>query len=206
MTPRKPVGGGEASPGQLAQAKAVLAARSSELADVRAAAGKWQAGLAGVAGGITLFSIVKSRSDIAGLSSYFPALATVLLALGLGLSVAGALCALRAAYGMPHLLATAKVDLYFDDHSAAVAARRYLRAAVWCTVISLASFAGALGVVWLAPQGGGPQLVVIPDQGDRACGSVSSVTATQVVLRTADGLQSFDLRHLRGLAAVRSCP
>jgi hypothetical protein len=163
-------------------------------------------GLVGIAGSITLFSIVKSRSDIAGLKSCFPALAAGLLALGLALSVAGALCALRAAYGMPHLLATSTADVYADDHLSAAAARGYLRAAVWCTVLSLGALACALGVVWFAPQKDSPELKVIPIQGESACGSITSLTSTQLALKTADGPQTFGLAGLRALTPVVSCP
>jgi hypothetical protein len=206
MTALRPLGGGAGTPAQLAAAKTVLSDRSTELADVRAAATKWQAGLAGIAGGITLFAIVKSRTDITGLASGFPALTVGLLALGLALSVAGALYALRASNGMPRIVFTSEVDLYTDDHLAAVAARKCLRLAVWCTILSLTSFACALGLVWLAPQANGPQLSVIPEQGDTACGTVTSLSGTQLVLKTSSGPQTFDLGQLRAIAPVASCP
>src|SRR5580700_6609630 len=122
MTPGKPLSGGAATPTELAGAKAVLSSRGTELANIHAAAAKWQTGLAGIAGGITLFSIVKSRSDIANLQGPYPALAAVLLGIGLAFSVSGALSALRAAYGMPRLLTTSAADIYADDHARAVAA------------------------------------------------------------------------------------
>src|SRR4029079_5698386 len=89
VTSGRPLGGGAAPPTQLRQAKAVAGYRDPELTDVQTAAAKWQTGLVGIAGGITLFSIVKSRTDIAGLKQPFPALTGILLALGLALSVAG---------------------------------------------------------------------------------------------------------------------
>jgi hypothetical protein len=205
MTPHSPVAGGAASPAQLTSAKSLLASRSTELSDVRGAAQKWQTGLAGIAGGITLFAIVKARTDLTGLRGAYPAIAGTLLAAGLALSVAGALAALRAAYGMPHLLRTSQLDIYTDNHSRAVSARRYLRAAVWCTVLSLAAFAACLAILWFAPLRGGPRLTVIPVQGDAACGTVSSLTGTYLTLSTSDGQQRFRLSQLRALNPVQSC-
>lgn len=206
MSPHKPVSGGAGTPAQLAESTALLSARSQELANVRAAAAKWQAGLAGIAGGITLFSIVKARTDITGLSSPWPWIVGVALALGLAASTLGAVAALRAAYGMPTLLKTGTTPLYTADHRSALRARTDLRTAIVLTLVSLATFAAALGMVWFAPeQSSDPHLKVVPLSGESACGTVVSVNGTTLTLKTSDGNQTFGLTTLRALSPVDSC-
>jgi hypothetical protein len=205
MSSQRPIGGGAGTPDRLNYAKAVAKARATELTDVRAAASKWQAGLAALTGGITLFGIIKSRSDLSSLRNPYPALAGLLLATGLALSIAGGLFALRAANGMPQLFTTSTLDLETDDHRRAVSARKHLRAAVFSAIASLVAFAAALAIVWFAPKADGPRLKVIPTDGDTACGSVTSISGTTLVLKTSDGSQSFDLTKLRGLSPVGTC-
>jgi hypothetical protein len=205
VTGQHPLGGGAGTAEQLNRAKAVAEAHAAELTDVRAAASKWQAGLAALTGGITLFGVVKSRSDLSSLASPFPAIAGVLLAAGLALSVAGGLYALRAANGMPQLFFTSDLDFDADDHRRAKSARGHLQTAVRCAVASLLAFAAALAIVWYAPSSDGPRLKVIPIDGDAACGSVTSISGTSLALKTSDGPQNFDLTNLRGLSPVSTC-
>ena len=82
MTSFQPVAsGGAAQPGDVERARAVLAAATTELADLRAAATKWQAALASLVGGITVFTLVKGRQDVVGLRSPWNVVFGVLLAL-----------------------------------------------------------------------------------------------------------------------------
>lgn len=63
----KPLGGGAATPAQRQHARDILAASADQLTNVRAAAGRWQAGLAGLTGTIAIFGLVRGRDDVAGL-------------------------------------------------------------------------------------------------------------------------------------------
>lgn len=83
------VSGGSASSSDVARARAVLGAAEVQLANVRSAAARWQAGLVGLAGGITAFSLISGREEIASLASGWAAWCGVAVGLALAASVAG---------------------------------------------------------------------------------------------------------------------
>lgn len=200
------LGGGSASPEQGAHAREVLAASARQLSDVRAAAGRWQAGLGGLAGGITVFSLLKGRDDIDKLADPWAVIYGLLLAAALALAMLGSVLAMRAAFGLPRVIRTAAWRPGTSDIADSRAAARLLRAAIGLTLGSTAAVAATVAVAWYAPQKqAGPQLEIRQRSGVEACGSVIRVGAGVVVLKTETGEQRIPLATLAGVAAVRSC-
>ncbi len=198
--------GGVATQADREDAMYVLSEQATELADVRSAAGKWQTALGGLAGGISVFSIVKGRQDLTGLGPPWPIVAGSLLAVALALSVVGALLAMRAAFGLPGLRDVGKLRQLVHKHRQAVLAQRLLRGAVILTIVSLFAFAGCIGVIWYAPRDKGPQLRVVPVAGDHFCGSVIGVVSGQLIVRTSDGTRTISLGSVAALTPVDVCP
>lgn len=203
----QPVAGGAATNADVERARAVLAAAKTELADVRAAATKWQAGLASLAGGITALSLVKGRDDVAALKGPWGVRFGVLLALALLSTVAGAFFALAAANGIPTSWRTSAWNPRLHAHQQAALAQRFLLAAVGATLLSVLLLGAAAGVAWYAPEAKkDPSLSVVSRDGGVACGTPDQITNAILVLKTAHGAQSVKLADLTTIAAVASCP
>ena len=198
------VAGGAATADQVAQARAVATAAADELGDVRAAATKWQTALAGLAGGITVFSLLKDRSSVAGLAAPFGVVAGVLLGLALLTSVTSGVFAMRAAFGLPRLVRTANWRPAADDHSRAREARILLRRAIAGTVLTLVFLAATLAVTWYAPTRGTALRVAAAD-GETVCGEVVRVGPGGVTLKTDVGERIVPLAGAQGLQPVPSC-
>lgn len=198
------VAGGAASPDDTARARSVAAATAEELANVRAAAAKWQTALAGLSGGITVFSLLKDRSTVAGLASPFGVVAGALLGLALLTSVAAGVFAMRAAFGLPRLVRTATWRSTADDHSQAHQAQQLLKAAIGGTVLTLVLLGATLAVTWYAPTAA-PGLRVRSPDGKSICGEVVRVGAGAVALKTDTGEQTVPLADAQGLQPVASC-
>lgn len=202
----QPVSGGAATNADVERARAVLAAAETELADVRAAATKWQAGLASLAGGITVLSLVKGRDDVAVLKAPWGVGFGVLLAIALLATVAGAFCALAAANGIPTSWRTSAWNPRLHAHQQAALAQRFLLFAVGATLLSILLLGTAAGVAWYAPEAKkDPSLSVVSRDGGVVCGTPDHITDAVLVLKTANGPASVKLVDVTTVAAVSSC-
>lgn len=208
MTDGRPVlMGGAASPSDVARARAVLGAADVQLTNVRSAAARWQAGLAGLAGGITAFSLISGRDEIATLAPAWAAWCGVALVCALAASLAGGVLAMRSAFGLPTLVRTRRWDPAADTANQARSAYRLLRWAIWLTLASIVALVAALGVVWYAPrQEKAPVLVVVPATGSSVCGEVARADGSGVTLRTAAGERTVPWPSVTGLEPRASCP
>lgn len=196
--------GGSATPADLESLRDVERVMAVELADVRGAAAKWQVGLAGLTGGLTVFAIVKTGSDVTGKAQPWPVVIAVALGIALGLSLGASVLALRAANGLPRLVGSKGYRQQVQDRHAAITAMRLLKWAIRLTLASAVMFAFALGCTWFAPAGG-PKLLVTLQAGDRLCGSVVRVDAASLVIK--DGVeQTVSMLNIRGLEPVSACP
>jgi hypothetical protein len=201
-----PSAGGAATQAQLAYARQVAAARTGQLANVRAAAAKWQTGLAGLTGTIAIFGLVKGSEDVDALASPWGAVYGVCLALALTCSIGGGVLAMRAAFGLPKATSTAwDPGRATSDGQEARVSARLLWGAIALTVASIAGLAAALAVAWYAPDVGAPKLRVHSVSGSEDCGSVQSVARDALVLRTGTGERTIALSDIDGLAPEDSC-
>jgi hypothetical protein len=203
----KPLGGGAATPAQRQHARDVLAASADQLANVRAAAGRWQAGLAGLTGTIAIFGLVRGRDDVAGLPGGWGVAYGICLALAVGFSVAGGVLAMRSAFGLPRVLRTSAADLTrWSDAGEARRSAALLRVAVWLTVLSIGSLAAALGIAWYASSQNTTDVLVHERSGGEDCGKLVRLSDGILVLDTDTGRRRLSVVSLDGIAGTNSCP
>ena len=202
----RPLGGGAATRDARDQALEVQAASQAQLQNVRTAAGRWQAGLAGLSGTITIFGLVKGADDVNGLTAQWGIAYGVCLAAALGCSIGAGVLAMRAAFGLPRVVSTSVVmPARRADATEARRCAGLLHAAIWVTVASLVLVAVALGVAWYAPKAAPADVVVHEISGAQDCGTVVRVSHDQLVLSTDTGQRTISLRGVDGLAGTSSC-
>lgn len=202
----KPRGGGAATPQDLANARDVVASSAAQLKDVRTAAARWQTGLLGLTGTITIFGLVKGAGDVSSLSRSWAIAYGVCLASALVASVAAGVLAMRAAFGLPRVVKTASwPPAARTDASEARRSAELLRVAIATTVASVVLVAAALGVAWYAPVAEN-SLLVRELSGAEDCGKVLTVAGGVLILKTATGERSIHLADLDGMAPEPSCP
>lgn len=97
MTKRRPASGGAGTPAALAEAASL--ARDNELAAVRASAGKWQGGLAGLLALVTGAVGLGLRSELRALDGGYALGVGLLLSASLGCVVIALMLALSASGG-----------------------------------------------------------------------------------------------------------
>jgi hypothetical protein len=202
----KPQGGGAATPQELANAKDVIASSATQLKNVRTAAARWQTGLLGLTGTITIFGLVKGAEDVSSLSHSWAVAYGVCLAGALVASVAAGVLAMRAAFGLPRVVTTADwPPKAATDASEAQRSVKLLRVAIGTTIASIVLVAAALGIAWYAPVAES-SLLVRELSGAEDCGKVLKVAGGVLTLKTASGERSIHLAELDGMGPEPSCP
>lgn len=203
----RPLGGGGATREGRDRALEVQADSQAQLHNVRTAAGRWQAGLAGLSGTIAIFGLVKGADDVNALSTHWGIAYGVCLAAALACSIGAGVLAMRAAFGLPRVVSTSVVmPARRADAAEARRCAGLLHAAIWLTVASIVLVAATLGVAWYAPKAAPADVVVHEISGAQDCGSVVRVSHDQLVLRTDTGQRTISLRHVDGLGGASSCP
>jgi len=203
----RPLGGGAATPAQREHAREVMAISADQLTNVRAAAGRWQAGLAGLTGTIAIFGLVRGRDDVAGLPSGWGVGYGVCLALALVCSIAGGVLAMRSAFGLPRVLRTSDTSLRrWSDAGEARRSAELLRVAIWLTVASIGFVAGALGIAWYASSGTATDVLVHERSGAEDCGKLVRLADGFLLLDTDTGRRRLAVDSLDGVAGTNSCP
>lgn len=201
-----PLGGGAATPEGRDHAREVQALATGELKQVRAAAGRWQAGLAGLSGTIAIFGLVKGGDDVDALSHAGGIAYGILLLGALACSIGAGVLAMRSAFGLPRVVSTSMaVSPRRADAQEARRSTGLLHAAIWMTVASIAFVAAALGVAWYAPRSAPEQLRVHRVSGAEDCGKVLRVANGSLVLDTDSGERSIPLQELDGIVGETSC-
>jgi hypothetical protein len=138
---------------QLRQAQARQALLSSELPRVRAAAGSWRNGLAGLLGALAGFGLVRGRDDVATLAAPWAGVAGALLLAALLAGALGAVALLRAAHGRPVVVRAQDVlPAVVADHEEALQAARALRLGIALVFACTLLFVAAVGLTWYCPR------------------------------------------------------
>ncbi|MGI5521531.1 hypothetical protein ACQEUX_11290 [Micromonospora sp. CA-259024] len=177
-----------------------------ELPRVRAAALAWRNGLAALLAGLLGFSLVKGRADINGLASTWAVLVGVLLLASLLAGSYAAMRLLRAAHGLPEVVARAAVrSRLAADHDEAIRAQRALRHGIGAFLACTALLIAAVAVTWYGPAKEAQRLRVVA-AGETICGTVVRVGAGTLVLKTEHGERAIDLKTVSGMSAAGSCP
>lgn len=201
-----PISGGQATPADLSAAKQAIADRSAELDRVRAAATKWQAGLAGLLAIATGLLIPALGGTIRDLEPWFG----MALALGAiaatGVGVAATIAALHASGGVPTVRGTLTVGA---DHRDAVAAAKNLRCGIRLSIIALC-LAGAVCLLsWFSPRKADMPSYEQVRAGTRTvCGQVDSksVPGELLVTTKTKTIEIIALTAVTSWAKVDSCP
>lgn len=155
--------------------------------------------------GLLGFSLIRGRSDIGKLAPPWAVLVGVLLLLSLLVGAYAAMRLLRAAHGLPQVVARKEVrSRLAADHDEALASQRALQAGIWAAFGCAALLIAAVAMTWYGPEKGPPRLRV-GVSGETVCGTVVRVVGGLLTLKTADGERVVDLRLATGVAPVESC-
>jgi hypothetical protein len=201
-----PVSGGQASPSDLAEAQQTLTDRTEELAVVRAAAGKWQLGLAGLLAIVTGVSGATLGETIRALQQPFGVLVAIGVVAAFGVAVAAIMAALQASGGVPKLKGTPTVGAAHQD---AVAAATDLRRAIRLSLVALIVFGLVAATTWFAPHTTDlPVLAQIKTDGRTVCGELDgkTVPGTLLISTSAGSVEIVDLGSMRSWSVVKRCP
>jgi hypothetical protein len=201
-----PLSGGQASPSDLAAVQQALAERTEELALVRAAAGKWQGGLAGLLAIVTGVSAFTLGDTIQALQQPFGLLIAVGVTAAFGVAVAATMAALRASGGLPGLRGTTAVGAAHQD---AVTAATDLRRAIRLSLIALLIFGVVAATSWFAPRTAeSPALAIIEADGRTLCGELDAKTVpgTLLITNPAKSVEIVELASVKSWSNVKQCP
>ena len=204
MTKQRPVSGRAGTPAALADAKAAGLARQQELEAVRASAGKWQGGLAGLLALVTGVTGFGLRDELRALDTGYAVAVGVLLSLALGCALAALLLALHASGGMPRLIKTKSAPPDLAHRDATTAAAR-LRAAIVLAIASLVVFTVANWVHGAAPK---PPIdsATVTSSTTTACGT-TEIAGDYVLVTTKDGrVVPLPLNSVQTWVTTNRCP
>ncbi|MCP3938374.1 MAG: hypothetical protein GY708_23755 [Actinomycetia bacterium] len=208
MSPMPLRPGAVATPAQLAAAKEALKVRAEEVAVVRAAAAKWQAGLAGLLGLVTGSSVLTVGNSIDELATGWNYVAAVLLAISVGLAVWSVVRALRASGGTPKLRLTRGPADFQTTHREARTAAADLGTAITAAIGSLAVFGLVVGLTWFAPQPVDLEPVfVVNGTAGSFCGELEAMVGETLFLTDSDGeTMKFLVADLKSVVVDAQCP
>lgn len=199
-------------PGPPATAADLRAARErgrllgAELTRVREAATAWRNGLGGLLTALIVFSLIKGRSDIGQLATFWSALVGILLLAALITAAAGAVLLIRAANGRPFIAPTGELlSRSPADHIEALAAATALRQGIVLTLGCVAFLAAAVGATWYGPGRGGPALQITTPAGT-FCGAVVGMNGGSLILQTASGQVTAVLGEASAVQVLARCP
>lgn len=205
MTPRLPVGGGEATHAQRLAAEEAVAARAAELELTRAAAGKWQAGLTALLAVVTGLSFTSISDQVRGLDKAWSAVAAVVLIAAYTAAVGALLVAMRASGGIPRLASTSTFT--DESHLSATAAAEHLRLAIWLTLTALGLFAVTVMILWFAPRPATKQFAELRTPTSQLCGRTEIIDGAQVLVTDVkDAVHVIRLSDITSWSRVAACP
>jgi hypothetical protein len=193
-----------ATPAHLRAAQERYRLLRTELQRVREAAVAWRNGLGALLAGLVGFGLIKGRSDIGQITPSWAAAVGLLLLSALIVGAVGALLLLRAAHGALPSATRNPPPVLAGDHLEALASAVALRRGVAATILCALLLAVAVGATWYGPVRDGSVMRVTTPSGP-VCGSVERLVSGILVLRTATGEISVDMRTALGLQAVDAC-
>lgn len=198
--------GGPATPADLDASKATLAASAAELDLVRAAASKWQVGLAGLLGVVTGSSVLGIGEKIAGLTSGLAVVAAVLLALSVLLAVTSVYWALKASGGTPKPYLTGTASGY-SAHSQAKEAAEHLGHAISAAMMSLLLFGVVAAMTWFGPTASEAEpRLLIERVGEQFCSTDVLAIGSTVFVESGDEVAKITVDEITAIRAVDACP
>jgi len=201
-----PLSGGQASPSDLAAAQQALVDRTEELALVRAAAGKWQGGLAGLLAIVTGVSAFTLGDTIQALQPPFGLLIAIGVVAAFAVAIAATIAALRASGGLPTLRSTPATGAAHQD---AATAATDLRRAIRRSLLALIIFGVVAATSWFAPRTtDSPAVAIIEAEGRTLCGELDAKTVPGTLLITtpAKSVEIVELASVRSWKNVKQCP
>jgi hypothetical protein len=201
----KVLSGGVLSDADREEAKSTLAHKAVELATVRAAAEKWQTGMAGTAGAIAAYVALRGSDDISELSEPWAAIVGVGIAASFAMVLAAGLFSMRAAFGLPKLRSTIQSDTFHRDHRSAIHAAGLLRIAMVLASVALIVAFLAIVTAWFAPTKAKGKVLFVGNN-EKICGSVLRVVAGTATVKTADGERFVVLNNVQALSTTDKCP
>nr|WSW42552.1 hypothetical protein OG296_05115 [Streptomyces sp. NBC_01001] len=196
--------GPPAQPHDRRAARATRELLAGELARVRAGALAWRNGLGALLAGLVGFGLVKGRSDVTQLDSFFAAVVGVLLLAALVAGAIAAVLIMRAAHGRPYAVAVS--DVLGSSLAEADSSQRSLRRGVQLTFLCITLLTTAVALTWYGPAKDKPRIEVRLTNGSVHCGEVVSLAAGRLNLKTSKGRVEVDLKQAIGMAPVESCP
>ncbi|WP_329130495.1 hypothetical protein [Streptomyces sp. NBC_00670] len=177
----------QATPADLALARARESLVRSELPRVRTAAVAWRNGLAGLLVGLLGFSLVKGRSDVSQLASGWALTVGALLALALVCGGFGALRLMRAGHGLPTVTPVSRLrPQLLADHEEALRAARDLRWGIRATLCCAGLLVIAVGATWYGPAAADPALRITTPAGTE-CATRLTLGPSGGALTTKEG-------------------
>lgn len=178
----------------------------TELSRVRESAAAWRNGLGGLLAALVGFSLIKGRSDVSQLASFWAGVVGVVLLFALIIGGLGALLLLRAAHGNPTVTATRDLPSgRAADHLETLASAKALRRGIAATLACALLLIGAVGITWYGPEKTKPALQIMTPTGT-TCGSAMRLDNGTLVLKTKAGEVSANLSTAIALQAVEKCP
>lgn len=205
----QPIGAGPpAQPADRQAARNMRALLADELTRVRAGALAWRNGLGALLAGLIGFGLIKGRTDVGQLASWYAAMVGTLLLAALVVGGAGAALLMRAAHGRPGPtplpLASGADPLDVARDAEVVASMRALRRGVVAAFACAALLTAAVGVMWYGPEK--QRLVEVQlTTGARHCGQILSLAHNRLTLKTSRGQITVDLTQADGMAVADSC-
>jgi hypothetical protein len=180
--------------------------RAGELASIRAAGEKWQAGLAALLGLVTTILVIKGRESGQELATGFRVAIGLCLLVALLTAIAASLAALRAAHGLPRARAIAdRSSVLMWDRQEAAKASRALLIAIVGTVSTLLLLAASVGLTWFAPATAQPVVKVTQTDGATGCGELISADAKLILLKGHDRDIRINPRNLGSMSVDSAC-
>lgn len=194
--------------------KALDDAGPQQLADLRAAAEKWIAGVTALFSLFGLAGVTITRSTVAGLSTWWQVGIGIAAAGSIGLAGLAVYWIYRAAYGWPVTRPVSTDDEVLAWYQTRLAAprvqARYLRAGVRAAGGALTVLVITTALLWFAPQQpeATPLVKATLRDGSQVCGTLLPASASGVprIRRSSDGTAvPVPLRSITSLAGVTAC-
>jgi uncharacterized integral membrane protein len=198
---------GTLSDADLKEEEAVQALAKSELQRVRAAAEKYQAGLAGLFALIATVTVIKGQESIHDLDLWAQLLIGLLILSALAAAVTGALMAMRAAFGPLDMQPiTGRPNELIDWQQVEVAtAIDKVRSARRLTIASVALIGAAIVVTWL-PKAAASSSIKVVTAAETICGSLKDGSQGKLAIQVAPGnVKNVSLTDVQSLSIVADC-
>lgn len=186
---------------------------TGELDAVRAMAGSWSIGLAGLLAAVLGFGLIRGRSDLERLDRGWAVAVAVLLGLVLLVGAYAAYRILGAAHGVPTPRPLRRGHRFDGrqgrprtNHEIATSALDSLRRGMIATASALALLVLAVAITWFGPPREGLRISLIDGTGAPLCGAVKETSTGTITLQTSTSTVVVTLASAHSVRPVQSCP